>query len=144
MQEFQDYVFSPEVKRIIDSGVFVGTKKFIYFFPSKHIDFTSSKIITTRYSFGETPMYETIESLISESNSITDLEKSLNDLCNEFPEIKVYELMHLTNFKIEVSFLGSGINIKEAGNSGWTPFVQKLGKKAKEIKAFYLAHPKYK
>lgn len=143
IQAFKDYVFSGNVKMIMDSGVFVGTKNYLFFIPSVLKEFKGSTQITTSISYGDRPVRDVVSDLIAACNTVEELENVLLDTSNDNPNIVVYRLDEVGTFKVEVGFLGSGIHVKKEGKKGFAPFVQSLGKEKKEIKLFYLNHPKY-
>jgi hypothetical protein len=144
LTEYHDYVFSPNVNMIMDKGVFVGTREFIFCFPSRTEEHEYRKIITTEYSFAGKPMYQALSDIIQMSRSVKELEEQLISMADENDEAVYYKLQDLGRFKVEAHFLGSGIHTNEKDKGyGYKPFVQSLGRdRKKKIKAFYADHPK--
>lgn len=145
MIEFQDYVFVPKVNAILDTGVFVGTQKYLFFFPLKIETHEYRKIITTEFSFKGKLMDEALHEIIQLSKNINELEEQLISMAEENHDVNWHKIDDLGSFKVEVNFFGSGIHTNISDRKvGFKPFVQKLGKNKKEIKAFYFNHPKRK
>lgn len=143
IQLFKDFVFSGNVKMILDSGVFVGTQKYLFFIPSKLQAFEGRKHTTTTFTYGDRPAIDVVADVIKASETVEELEKVLLEVSDNNENFIVHNLNDMDAFKVEANFLGSGINIKPVGKRGFSHFVQSLGKEKKEIKAFYSVHPKY-
>ena len=72
--QFKDYVFSPNADMIMDKGVFIGTKNYFYFLPSKTESYSFNKITTSEFSFKGKNIDEAIVDIISKAESLDDLE----------------------------------------------------------------------
>lgn len=144
LQPFKDYVFVEKVFKLMDDGVFVGTTDYFFCIPSKITDHEFHQVTTTKFSFKGKKIHEAVQDIIDQSETVGNLESTLLDLQSEFPEMECHQLNEVTSFKIQAGFLGSGIHVQQAGKRGWSPFVQKLGKDKKAIRAFYESHPKLK
>lgn len=143
MQNFRDFVFLPDVWMITDNGSFVGTHNHLFCIPSKKEENNYRSIKTTRFSLGGRPVPEALKELISSCKNTRELEEILLEVKEKFPELNHFDLNQVGAFKVQAGFLGSGIIVKEGdGKFGYRPFIQRLGKQKKEVKAFYQNHPK--
>ena len=141
---FKDYVFSPNADMIMDKGVFIGTKNYFYFLPSKTESYSFNTITTSEFSFKGKNIEEAIVDIISKAESLDDLDQTLLSMIKSFPESVFYKIDDLSAFKVFAGFFGSGVSVRKEGKKLWTPFVTKLGKDKKQIKEFYSQHQKIK
>lgn len=143
MQNFRDFIFLPDVWMITDNGCFVGTQNHLFCIPSKMEEHRSRKITTTRFSLKGKSVPEAIDELVRNASNIRELEQDLLKTKEGFPEMIHYNLNEIGAFKVQAGFLGSGVHFKEGtGKFGYRPFMQRMGKQKKEVKAFYQNHPK--
>lgn len=144
LQPFVDYVFSEKVSMIVNDGVFVGTQDYFFCVPSKLNDYGYKETTVTTFSFKGKEIKDAVMDIIKASKSKAELEKNFLDLKEDFPEMEVFNMEDLKSFKVQAGFLGSGIHVQKEGAWGWSPFVQSLGKEKKQIREFYINHPKLK
>lgn len=142
--EFQDYVFLEKVWMMVDDGVFVGTQNYLFCIPSKQVEHQYRKVTTTKFSFKGKEIKDAVRDIIAQSSNVEELENNLLEVKTEFEEMIVYNLNEVTSFKVQAGFLGSGIHVKPAGKRGYSPFIQRIGSKKKEVYNFYKDHPKRK
>ena len=135
----QDYVFAPQVWDITDDGAFIGTQFALYFVPTKTTEHIYQKIKTTDYSLGGQPVAHYLQALLKDPGlTLKGLHHHMLSLQAQLPDIKIALIDEVTSIRVQASFLGSGINIKQGtGAFGWKPFCQKLGEQKKMIKDFY-------
>ncbi|GEM_PF-4783909 len=144
IQAFKDYVYLPKVWMLTDDGVFIGTQKYMLCIPSKVTHHSYNYITTERFSLKGKAVHEAVEEMISQCSSLNELEEVLYELEESFEGtvVRFYSLEDIRDFKVQAGFLGSGIHVRMEGKRGYTPFIQRLGKLKKEVKAFYANHPK--
>jgi hypothetical protein len=143
MQNFSDYIFIPDVWMITDNGSFIGTRNHLFCIPSKKEEHAYRSITTTRFSLKGKSVPEAIAELIQSTRNVRELEEALIDLKKEFDALIHFDLNEIGAFKVQAGFLGSGIHVKEGqGKFGYRPFIQRLGKRKKEVKEFYQGHGK--
>lgn len=144
LQPFIDYVFAENVWMITNGGAFVGTQNYLFCIPSKLVDHEYRKVTTTTFSFKGKEIKDAVADIIHASGNLRELEQTLLDMKEDFPEMIIHNLDEVTSIKVQSGFLGSGIHVQAAGKRGWSPFIQKLGKDKKAIDEFYKNHPKRK
>ncbi|XOV65853.1 MAG: hypothetical protein ACFHU9_09465 [Fluviicola sp.] len=162
MQENIDYVFAENVKSVdkenireIFTGLFVGTKDYFFFFPEKaqlhEQSYALDTITNTSFTYKGKSVPEYVLEVLSLLPKAKEFEEFVTgELMRESNgEIKVFPMSDLSEFKVQASVFGSGVNVRFANKeySGMqkftaTPVAFKLGKKKKSIKAFYQNHPK--
>lgn len=155
MQEYLDYVIVEKSSAnatggaglaTLNDGVFIGTKRYFFFIPAKMQEMEYRKITTSTLSYGGKSITQFIVQKAKELE-VNDFENLiLNDLKSEIEAVQIVSLDgDIEQFKVMAGFFGGGIIINETKRKvGWKPFVNKLGKNKKEIKRFYMRHPKLK
>ena len=164
MQEYIDYVFVEDTRTIGKEnfmeqvkGLFVGTQNYFFFFPEKaelfEQTYSTSTVTKTTYTYDGKPVPEYILEQLNAMRSVREFEAFVTtELHGEMSEwIYIHSLEDISEFKVNANWMGSSIvarfnNKKYSGATKFTatPVVLTLGKKKKEIKAFYVNHPKCK
>lgn len=133
----EDYVISPKADFILNKGVFVGTKSYLFLFPFEQY---RSIINTTRIPTAKGKTLEEIVVTELSNCTITEIEfyNIINSLKYDLMDIQIYPIDEFEKFKISANVFGSGIIIKKKGNKKNTPLSWGLGRNyRKQIKAFY-------
>jgi hypothetical protein len=144
MIEGDDFVLVKQVRLVPANGLsktlignFVGTKAYLYFFPSRF--FSNGKdSVDFRYK------NESLEKVVLEKlNDKKGTDQTFyafvqQKLKSKIQEIVVIDLKTLPQFKVYRTFWGSGILINETENkTGWKPFVSRFKKDKYKVEAFY-------
>lgn len=163
MMENIDYVYA-ENARTIDPeeitnkvvGLFLGTRNNFYFFKDLNKRLISrfddnerpdNEIMQTEYLVdGGTKLSDFILSKLREFGNIREFEKFIaaEILPQNRDAINLVSMDDVSEFKVQASWLGSGVVVRERGKSyegvnkySGTPFALKLGKKKGAVKKFY-------
>ncbi|MFQ5448470.1 MAG: hypothetical protein ACE5FF_16210 [Saprospiraceae bacterium] len=132
----EDYVVAYNAKLVINTGVFIGTKKYLIIVPSIKKEGAGFRHTTTTYSMGGKSMEETVEQLLADKS--TNEDTLINTIKSwQATDTKIINLSELDDLKINASWLSKNIVIRHKGQRGWVPLCHSLGDTAKEIKSFY-------
>lgn len=134
--------------QVLNDGVFVGTKKYMFFIPSKMQDMDTRKVTTSTYYYAGMDMASFIAQKVKEEGlTVVDFENfMITHLSKELEGLQILSLDNdIEQFKVMTGFFGGDVIINETTRKvGWKPFVNKLGKKKKEVWQFYKQHEKLK
>ncbi len=130
----------------LNDGIFIGTKKYMFFIPAKMQDMDTRKITTSTFFYEGMDITSYLSKKVKEEGlTVDDFENfMITNLSKEHEAIQILSLDNdIEQFKVMAGFFGGGVVINETSRKvGWKPFVNKLGKKKKEIKQFYINHKK--
>ena len=130
----------------LNDGVFVGTKKYLFFIPAKMQDMDTRSVTTSTFYYAGMDMTSFMSQQVKEQGlRVEEFENfMITKLGKELEGLQILSLENdIEQFKVNAGFFGSGILINETSRKvGWKPFVNKLGKKKHEVKQFYIDHPK--
>ena len=131
-----DYVVAYNAKLVINTGVFIGTKRYLIIVPSIKKEGAGFTHKTTTYSMGGKSMEETVNLLLDDNSTNEDA------LVNEIkswhsPDTSIINIGELDDLKINDSWLSKNIVIRHKNKRGWVPLCHSLGDTAREIKLFY-------
>lgn len=156
MNKLQDYVVAWEAqalgeKSLADavSGVFIGTKKYFFFIPSvvievEHHGRRHSQTKFT-YSYKGRPIAEFLgEYVKSRGLSVSEFEAFMcKDFVEELPYTRICPIDEIEQFKVFASWWNSGIVTNDSKRKvGWKSFSTRFKAAKKEIRSFYVGHPK--
>ena len=83
--QFKDYVVSPNASMIMDQGVFIGTKNYFFFLPSKKESYSYNKVTTSDFHLKENIQEASLE-IISNADSADHLDQTLLSILRTFPK----------------------------------------------------------
>jgi len=131
-----DYVVAYHAKLVINTGVFIGTKKYLIIVPSIKKEGTGFTHKTTTYSMSGRSMEETVNLLLDDNT--TNEDALVNVIKSwQIPDTKIINVNELDDLKINDSWLSKNIVIRHKSQRGWVPLCHSLGNTAREIKLFY-------
>jgi hypothetical protein len=129
----------------INKGIFIGTKRYLFFVPEEIQEHSSTEVTTTTFTTGGKLASEILIDKVNEEGlKVRDFEKYMLEEVAPHYDIEICELdIDIEQLKITSNFFGGSILInKSIGKVGWTAFILKTGKKKKLVRQFYLSHPK--
>jgi len=154
MQEEFDYVMALKTQSMGDAemtgllrGVFIGTKKYMFFIPYEGYSATERMQETLTITMEGMTMGDFLSHKVNESRmSISDFERyMLGVFYEEMPQMHVLSLADdCQQIKVKAGWFSSSVFYNQSNKSigGWILFVHSLGKDKKKVRSFYENHPK--
>jgi hypothetical protein len=155
MNLYHDYIIAEQANMIDLTNftkqikcVFIGTQNYFFAIPYNIIDFKPGYTVdtteTTDMYYEGMPLQEFLLEKVKESGlRVEDFERFVLD--EKLSGVQILDIKNdLNRFKVQANFWGSGIIYnREETKVGWKPFVLRYKKEKKEVKQFYVNHPKY-
>lgn len=130
----------------LNDGVFIGTKKYMFFIPAKMQDMDTRSVTTSTFYYAGMDITSFLSQKVKEEGLTVDEFENfmITKLGKEMDSLQILSLENdIEQFKVNAGFFGSGILLNKTSRKvGWSIFVNKLGKKKHDVKQFYINHPK--